>query len=95
MIALREAKNVKYGTFMQPGHRLDLSVELLKIEGAHATFKGKGLTDEGGQAVVAQVTLTAYNVKDRLAHGLAIDEKLIAHWRERWAWLTRKVGNER
>src|SRR6185503_20197498 len=30
IIVLREAKNVKYGTFMQPGHTLDLEVDLVE-----------------------------------------------------------------
>jgi 3-hydroxyacyl-[acyl-carrier-protein] dehydratase len=84
VIALREAKNVKYGTFMEPGKRLDLSVELVKIEGERATFKGKGITEEGAQTVGAQIVLAAYNVRTG-----TVDEKLIAHWKERWAWLTR------
>ncbi len=90
VIVLREAKNIKYGSFMEPGKRLDLSVDLVKIEGDRATFKGKGVTEEGGQSVIAQVGLTGYNVKDRLDGGGSIDEKLMAHWKERWAWLTRK-----
>src|SRR6478735_8545281 len=44
IIVLREAKNVKYGTFMDPGNRLDLEVELIGQDGTTATFKGKGET---------------------------------------------------
>src|SRR5918912_697150 len=33
IIVLREAKNVKYGTFMVPGNRLDLEVELIGQDG--------------------------------------------------------------
>src|ERR1700752_383369 len=51
VIVLREAKNVKYGTFMVPGHRLDLEVELLSQDGTTATFKGKGET--GGATTVS------------------------------------------
>src|SRR5262249_34436413 len=42
VIVLREVKNVKYGTFMQPGRRMDVGVELVRLEGERATFKGKG-----------------------------------------------------
>src|SRR5256885_14138629 len=42
VIVLREVKNVKYGTFMQPGRRMDVAVDLVKQEGSLATFKGKG-----------------------------------------------------
>src|SRR5215468_7269575 len=37
VIVLREAKFVKYGTFMVPGNRLDLEVELLGQDGTTAT----------------------------------------------------------
>ena len=30
VIVLREAKNVKYGTFMQPGRKMEFTVEVLK-----------------------------------------------------------------
>src|SRR5947208_12697050 len=39
---LREARNIKYGTFMEPGRRLTLSVELTERSGELATLKGKG-----------------------------------------------------
>src|SRR3954467_13182842 len=39
---LREAKNVKYGSFMEPGRQMDVTVELAEEDGASATFKGKG-----------------------------------------------------
>src|SRR5207248_9983629 len=42
VIVLREVRNVKYGTFMQPGRRMDVAVELTRAAGDTATFKGKG-----------------------------------------------------
>src|SRR6195256_2494291 len=45
LIVLREAKNVKYGTFMAPGRRMVISVELLERQGNLATLKGKGEVD--------------------------------------------------
>jgi 3-hydroxyacyl-[acyl-carrier-protein] dehydratase len=95
VIVLREAKNVKYGTFMQPGHSLEISVELIKAEGGLATFRGKGNVQNGGQTVAAQVTLAAYNVRDKNPAAAAIDNRLIAHWRERFAWLSALVPQSR
>ena len=89
-IVLREAKNVKYGTFMQPGYAMEIAVELIKQDGSLATFRGKGNVQGGAQTVSAQVTLAAYNVRDKNPNAAAIDEKLIAHWRERFAWLSRE-----
>src|SRR5438270_10058606 len=42
---LREAKNVKFGTFMPPGHRLGLTVEMVKHDSGSATLKGRGEVD--------------------------------------------------
>ena len=92
VIVLREAKNVKYGTFMQPGYAMEIAVELIKQDGALTTFRGKGNIQGGALTVSAQVTLAAYNVRDKNPNATAIDEKLLAHWRERFAWLTREIA---
>src|SRR5438552_13789484 len=64
IIVLREARNVKYGTFMEPGKQLALEVELVGQDGATATFKGKGETG-GASTVSARFTLERYNLRDR------------------------------
>ena len=87
---LREVKNVKYGTFMQPGFVLELNTELLKADESTATFRGKGNVRGGGATVNAQIVLTGYNVRDRLPGDATTDDRLRQHWRERWAWLTRE-----
>jgi 3-hydroxyacyl-[acyl-carrier-protein] dehydratase len=89
VIVLREVKNVKYGTFMQPGYTLELTTELVKADEATATFRGKGNVQGGGQTVNAQIVLAGYNVGDRLLDGATTDERLRAHWKERWRWLTQ------
>jgi 3-hydroxyacyl-[acyl-carrier-protein] dehydratase len=88
VIVLREVKNVKYGTFMQPGFTLELASELIKHEGEQATFRVKGNVAGGGQTINAQITLLAYNLASKMANGQATDTALIGAARERWAWLT-------
>jgi 3-hydroxyacyl-[acyl-carrier-protein] dehydratase len=95
IIVMREAKNVKYGTFMEPGKAMEIAVELVKQDGEMATFRGKGNIEGGGQTVSAQVVLAAYNVKDNNPAAAAVDEKLIAHWRERFAWLSGQISKAR
>ena len=89
VIVLREVKNVKYGTFMQPGFTLELSAELAKADETTATFRCKGNVKGGGQTVNAQIVLAGYNIQDHVPGQVAADERLRAHWRERWNWLTR------
>jgi 3-hydroxyacyl-[acyl-carrier-protein] dehydratase len=92
VIVMRDAKNVKYGSFMQPGNTMEVGVELVKQEGGLATFRGKGNILGGAQTVSGQVTLAAYNIRDTNPALAALDEKLIAHWRERFAWLSAKAA---
>src|SRR5438477_938243 len=42
VIVLREARNVKYGHFMEPGKQMQISVELTELGEHLATLKGKG-----------------------------------------------------
>lgn len=90
VIVLREAKNVKYATFMVPGRAMEIAVDMVNEDGNQATFRGKGKIQDGEQTISAQVTLAAYNVRDKRAGARVIDEKLIAHWRERFTWLSGK-----
>lgn len=91
VIVLRELKNVKYGTFMQPGRRMDVVVELKQMDGDRATFKGTGTDDAGKQTVSALFTLHGYGLSDRGPAGPAADEQLVKHWRTRWALLTGQL----
>ena len=91
VVVVREVKNVKYGTFMPPGHTLDLATELVKADDSTATFRGKGHVRGGGQTVNAQLVLAGYCVRDRRPDGGPTDEKLRSYWLERWAWLTART----
>jgi 3-hydroxyacyl-[acyl-carrier-protein] dehydratase len=80
VITLREAKNVKYGHFMQPGRSMRVSVELVEQaespEGKLASFKGKGEV-EGTATVSARLTLVRYNLQDRNPAWRPLDEQLV------------------
>jgi 3-hydroxyacyl-[acyl-carrier-protein] dehydratase len=82
VIVLREARNVKYGTFMQPGKAMIASVELAELkEGSpDVVFKGKGEMD-GQSTVSAKFTLTRYNLRDRDPAWEAVDRRIVDHLR--------------
>jgi 3-hydroxyacyl-[acyl-carrier-protein] dehydratase len=94
VIVLREVRNIKYGTFMQPGRRMDVTVELAKQDGDTATFKGRGTDDAGQQTVSAQFLLHGYRLADRGPAGAAADEQLLRHWKSRWSLLTGALGKK-
>ncbi len=79
-IVLREVKNVKYGTFMEPGRQMLLTAELVEQDGPLAVFKGQGTVD-GTATVTARFVLTRYNLQERDPALRSTDDRLIAHWR--------------
>ena len=88
IIVLREAKNVKFGHFMDPGQQMVITVEMVERTGNLASFKGKGEI-EGNQSVSARIMLETYNLCDRDPSLESMDVKLVAHWRELHRLLTR------
>jgi 3-hydroxyacyl-[acyl-carrier-protein] dehydratase len=80
IIVLREAKNVKYGTFVTPGHRLIVTAELVERQELLATFKGKGEV-EGSTTVSARFVLAPYNLGDRNPALRNTDERIVRHLR--------------
>jgi 3-hydroxyacyl-[acyl-carrier-protein] dehydratase len=80
VIALREARNVKYGTFMEPGRQMQVSVELVERKEQTAVLKGKGEAD-GQTTVSARLVVASYNLRDRDPALQATDERLVQHFR--------------
>jgi len=81
MIVLRETKNVKYGTFMEPGRPLVVTVELAEKGDRQAAFRGKGEV-EGNSAVSARFVLERYNLGDRDPRLAELDKRLVQHYRD-------------
>jgi 3-hydroxyacyl-[acyl-carrier-protein] dehydratase len=88
MIVLREAKNIKYGHFVDPGRQMVVTVEMLERTGNLASFKGRGEI-EGNQSVSARIMLVTYNLRDHEPSLEPTDAKLVAHWRELHRLLAR------
>jgi 3-hydroxyacyl-[acyl-carrier-protein] dehydratase len=90
IVVLREARNVKYGTFMDPGRQMVLSAELVEQadgpEGPLATFKGKGEVD-GTLTVSARFSLVRYNLTDRNPALGPTDERINALLRSQYLLL--------
>src|SRR5438552_12846910 len=91
VIVLREAKNVKYGNFMEPGKSLVVTAELIESDGSLATLKGKGEV-EGNSTVSARFTLTRYNLRDRDPALEATDVKIVEHLRRLGTFLKGMPG---
>jgi 3-hydroxyacyl-[acyl-carrier-protein] dehydratase len=90
IVLLREAKGVKYGSFMEPGRRMLLTVELLDEAGELTTFKGKGEVD-GVSTVSAKFVLTRSNLQDRNSAWRDLDNRIIQQLRERYLLLAAEA----
>jgi len=82
MVLLKEARNVKYGRFVQPGQTLTLTATILKVEDDFVTLKTEGTM--GGQTnLKAQLVLRRFNLADANPSEEKTDKKIIADLRER------------
>jgi len=91
VIVLREAKNVKYGNFMEPGKSLVVTAELAEGNGPLAILKARGEM-EASATVSARIVLTRYNLRDRNPDWEAIDERILRHHRDHYRVLTGEMG---
>jgi 3-hydroxyacyl-[acyl-carrier-protein] dehydratase len=81
VIVLREAKNVKYGTF-----------ELVEQDEKTAVFKGKGEV-EGNTAVSAKLTLGRCNLADRHPALRPTDDEIVRHLRRQCLLLRGELNS--
>jgi len=93
VIVLREAKNIKYGNFMEPGKSLVVTAELTELDGPQAVFKGKGEM-QGTSTVSARIVLLRYNLRERNPAWQGLDQKIIEHYRALYTMLTARLGTK-
>jgi 3-hydroxyacyl-[acyl-carrier-protein] dehydratase len=86
VIVLKEVRNVRYGKFVSPGDVLAVEVELQKLGGGIATFKGRGIVE--GQVVVSgKLELEYFSLADRDPRMATVDERLRGEMRRRYGVL--------
>ena len=85
VIVLRDARNVKYGNFMQPGNSMVITVEAAEYapDAPNAVFKGKAEM-AGSSTVSAKFTVGRYNLRDRNANLAAVDERIVTELRSHY-----------
>jgi 3-hydroxyacyl-[acyl-carrier-protein] dehydratase len=88
MAVLKEARNVKYGSFVAPGNLLRVEIELAKESPAGASFKAVGSVNDK-QALQARVELAYFNLADKELELADLDARLSEHNRARWAVLSQ------
>src|SRR6201993_1202501 len=77
IILLKQAKTIKYGSFVEPGRQLELRVEMASNDERDCVFKGVGLID-GQEMVKGRFTLTRRNLRERNPELHTTDAAIVA-----------------
>jgi len=90
IVVLKEARNVKYARFVQPGQTLVIEAEIIKEEGNIVTLKAEGSV-EGQNNLKAKLILCRYNFSDTDPSQILTDEKVTEEMRHLLKNLYRPV----
>lgn len=88
VIVLKQAKTIKYGSFVEPGRRLQLRVDLVAHGDSETTFKGAGTID-GQDMVKGRFTLIRYNLREKNPSLHATDSLIVSGLRDLFGTLRK------
>lgn len=88
VVVLKEARNVKYNKFVEPGQKLTVVAEITGQDGQEVKIKAYGEVD-GEQAVSGRLTLATYNLADSDPNRALTDDIVKHKMRELHALLDR------
>jgi 3-hydroxyacyl-[acyl-carrier-protein] dehydratase len=91
VVVLKEARNVKYASFVEPGQQLVVTAEILSQEGRTVKLKAQGSVGPT-QTVSARLVLERYNLADSDPTKGVTDEVLRYKLRELFAILYRPTA---
>ena len=86
IVILKQANNVKYGQFVEPGQTLNVTAEIVKFDDGEVKLKAFGTV---GERIVlsARLTLACYNLADSDPQHEATDAAIREDLRSQWALL--------
>ncbi len=88
IVVLKEARNVKYARFVQPGQTLVITASIAKEEDNLVTLKAQGEID-GQTNLQARLVLCRSNLADTDPMQAHTDQKVVAELRQRFGLLYR------
>ena len=88
VVLLKEARNVKYASFVEPGQTLTISVEITDWGESDVKFKAQGTVGEK-VVVSARLVLERYSLADRETDGIEADEVVRDEMRSLFGVLNR------
>src|SRR5947209_17159621 len=90
VVLMKQARTIKYGSFVEPGRQLQLRVELTAHDERESSFKGVGTID-GQEMVKGRFTLTRYNLRERDPSLHGTDAAIVAGLRD--LFITLRKGS--
>jgi 3-hydroxyacyl-[acyl-carrier-protein] dehydratase len=88
VVLLKQARTIKYGSFVEPGRQLELRVELTSHGERESSFKGVGLIDNQ-EMVKGRFTLTRSNLRERDPALHATDAAIVSSLRDLFVTLRK------
>jgi 3-hydroxyacyl-[acyl-carrier-protein] dehydratase len=91
IVVLREARGIKYGSFLEPGQQLTITIETTGAFDDSAellTFKGSG-ERAGTNIVSGRISLVRYNLAATQPLLARLDQQIIDGYRQEWTRLWR------
>ena len=88
VVVIKEARNVKYARFVQPGQTLLVTSEIIQEDGNLITLKAEGAV-EGKNNLKARLVLCKYNLADTDPSRASTDKKVVEELRGRLKTLYR------
>jgi 3-hydroxyacyl-[acyl-carrier-protein] dehydratase len=86
IVTLKDAANVKYGQFFEPGQTMTVRAEIIKRSDDETQLKTSGVVD-GRIIVSARLTLKQYNLADSAPLHRETDQQIIREMRSQFALL--------
>ena len=83
VVVLKEARNTKYGGFVEPGQTMVVSAEISKQDDSTTTLKTQGEI-AGKVAVSAKLRVPRYNLRDDIPAAAGKDAYMIEHLRRKF-----------
>lgn len=91
LVVLKQARGVRYGTFVAPGHTLIVTAEAVSLAPDRSDFKIKGTVD-GATAIQARIELAHLNLAQNDAAMAPVDRAAIDAQKERWNMLLQHAA---
>lgn len=88
IVTLQEARNIKYGNFVEPGQRLTVTAEIISRDDRLTKLKTKGST-EFGTAVSARLVVERYNLSETDPLQADLDDQMCTWMRNLFAQLDK------